>query len=126
MSENDVATILRKVSDDLDIIKRLLRIQARQSMLILIEEVATTPERQLMWRLADGTLSNEEIAQRVSVALRSVQYFIQDAENLGLIYMAKRGYPRRTEDIIPPKWKPIKKTKSKEDVLDPVSGSGTT
>jgi len=71
-----------------------------------------------MWRLADGTLSNEEIAGQIGVTLRSVQYFVQEAESEGLIIRKKRGYPKRIEDIIPPEWKSWKRRKAQgEKVL---------
>lgn len=137
MPENDVIRLINKIGDDLETIKRLLRIQGRPAASNLLDEIATTTERQQMWRLADGTLSNEQISEKVGVALRSVQYFMQEAENVGLIFMAKRGYPRRVEDIIPSHWKSAKKSKNinkiesnirgkkSEQVLDPLSGDGT-
>ena len=116
MLENDAMPLLKKISDDLDTLKRLLRIQTRRAVSSILDEIATTIERQQMWRPADGTMSNEQISETVGVALRSVQYFMQEAENLGLVFMLKRGYPKRVEDIIPSQWKSARKTRSRTEI----------
>lgn len=73
-------------------------------------KVANTPVRQEIWRLCDGTLSNEDIAKKIGVTLRAVQYFVQDAEKIGLVIVKRRGYPKRNEsfDEVPSEWKPFK------------------
>ena len=114
MLENDAMPLLKKISDDLDTLKRLLRIQTRRAVSSILDEIATTIERQQMWRPADGTMSNEQISEKVGVALRSVQYFMQEAENAGLIFMAKRGYPQRVENVLPSHWKMSKTPKNKK------------
>jgi len=75
-----------------------------------LERVASTPERQEMWRLCDGTLSSKKIANKVGVSVRTVQYFLNEARKAGLIAFLRRGYPKRTDDfdVIPPEWKPYK------------------
>ena len=76
-----------------------------------LEKTANTPARQEIWRLCDGNLSNDEIAKKIGITLRAVQYFIQDAEKKGLITSQRRGYPKRPDnfDEIPVEWKPYKK-----------------
>jgi len=111
MIEDEMVDLLKKISEDIDVIKRYSRFQAVHAISTMLKTVATTPERQQMWRLADGTLSNEQIANQVGVTLRSVQYFVQEAENAGLIIVEKRGYPKRIENIIPLEWKPWKPKK---------------
>jgi hypothetical protein len=108
MSEDEMVPLLQKISEDIAMIKNFAKLQALEAMPAILRSVATTPERQQMWRLADGSISNEEIASQVGVALRSVQYFVQEAQDAGLIIMRRRGYPCRTLDIIPSEWKPWK------------------
>ena len=110
-----MVSLLKKISQDLSVIKMYARINARETMTVLLDKVATTTERQQIWRLADGSLSNEKIAEKVGVTLRSVQYFVQEAENAGLIVSERRGYPKRTEDVIPSRWKTSKQRNNKED-----------
>ena len=108
MAKDEMVDLLKKISEDIGVIKRYARFQAMDAISIILGKVATTPERQQMWRLADGTLSNAQIANQIGVKLRTVQYFVQEAQNVGLIIMEKRGYPKRVENIIPPEWKPWK------------------
>jgi transposase len=101
------------LAEELKEITRYLKVLSANAVMNLINKIATTPERQQMWRLADGSLSNEEIAKQIGVTLRTVQYFVQEAENTGLLVTEKRGYPKRIEDIFPKEWKPWKPSKEK-------------
>ena len=113
MGTEDANTpILRKIQEDLDDIKVLQRIGVRSAVESILKVVASSPERQQMWRLADGTLSNDQIAERVGVTLRTVQYFVEDADKNDLLTMPRRGYPKRVVDIIPADWKPWKPKKA--------------
>ncbi len=111
MAEDENTSLLRKIQEDLVEIKVYQRIGVRSAVEAILKSVASSPERQQMWRLADGTLSNDQIADRIGVALRTVQYFVEEAEKNDLITMAKRGYPKRVVDIIPADWKPWKPKK---------------
>lgn len=108
MSQNEITTLLQKISEDVAMMKSFVRLMVAEVSLTSLRKVASTSERQQMWRLADGNRSNEEIAKMVGVALRSVQYFVQDAQDAGLILMKKRGYPSRTLDVFPSEWRPWK------------------
>jgi hypothetical protein len=108
MSEDEMVNLLRKISEDISMMKNFVRLQAMESISTILRKIASTPERQQMWRLADSNRSNEEIARMIGVALRSVQYFVQEAQDAGLIVMKRRGYPGRTVDIFPSEWKPWK------------------
>ena len=116
MSKDETLTILKKISEDIAVIKRYARFQALSAMSNVLKVVAKTPERQEMWRMADGTHSNEEIANRIGVTLRGVQYFTQETEDAGLIIMEKRGYPKRVIDMTPPEWKPWKPRRAYTEV----------
>lgn len=93
-----------EVLNELKAIRQILEIQSREPLRREIERVATTPERKEMWRLCDGSLSNEEIAKQINVTLRSVQYFVQDGIAIGVLTQVKRGTPQRKMDYIPPEW----------------------
>jgi hypothetical protein len=105
MSENEMINLLQKISEDIAMVKNYAKIQTFEAMSAILRKIASTPERQQMWRLADGNNSNEEIASRIGVVLRSVQYFVQEAQDAGLIIMKRRGYPSRIMDIFPSEWR---------------------
>jgi len=90
--------------EKLTLIERYLRFMARSSIVEEIKRVATTEKRQLMWILCNGENNTEEIARRVKASVRAVQYFVEEAEQAGLIEFEKRGYPKRICDIFPPEW----------------------
>jgi hypothetical protein len=127
MNEEDEEEILflKKIADELEAIKVYARFQARDAIITALNKVATTPERQQMWRLFDGNVGNEQIAEQVGVSLRSVQYFAKEAEDAGLVMTEKRGYPKRIEDVIPSEWKAWKPKKAKRKKLSqPEEDSG--
>ena len=92
------------MAEKLTSIERYLKFMARASIVEEIKRVATTEKRQLMWILCDGKNTTEEIAKRVKASVRAVQYFIEEAEQAGLIEFEKRGHPKRICDIFPPEW----------------------
>lgn len=118
MAEDEKVRLLTKISEDIEVIKRYMRFQATTEISDTLKVVAKTPERQEMWRLADGTHSNEEIANRIGVTLRSVQYFVQEAEDADLIIMERRGYPKRIVNLTPQEWKPWKPKGTKTEKLE--------
>ena len=118
--------LLRKMNAEISSLKRYARFLARDAISTMLNKVATTPERQQMWRLSDGSHSNEEIAGQIGVSLRSVQYFVREAEDVGLIFTERRGYPRKVEDIIPLEWKPWKQRRVKEEAKSVPQGTVTT
>ncbi|MGE5533361.1 MAG: winged helix-turn-helix transcriptional regulator [Bacillota bacterium] len=117
--------ISKNVLKELGEIKTYLRFLARGAITTELSKVASTPDRQQIWRLADGSLSNEQIADKVGVSLRAVQYFVEESETKGLIKLEKRGYPRRIEEIIPTEWKPWKPKKSQKSDEQPEATANT-
>ena len=120
MTENTLIDFLKTISEDIHWMRKDIARLARKSYLDDLEKVASTSARQEIWRQCNGTLSSEEIARKIGITLRSVQYFVQDAERKGLITVPKRGYPRRTDsfDEIPAGWKSYKKSSSQtSDVI---------
>ena len=118
MQTEEVVEILRRISANMDAIREHTRRLARSSYKEDLEKVASTPQRQEMWRLCNGTLSTEDIARKIGVSTRTVQYFVEEAERIGLVKSYRRGYPKRNEDFdeIPSEWKPYKKPEEKVEV----------
>ena len=112
MSQDNLIDLVKTMSDDIYRMRKDISRLARQSYREDLKTLTHTSARQEMWRLADGTLSSEEIAKKIKVSVRAVQYFIQDAEKKGLIIFLKRGYPKRTDsfDEVPAEWKQYKKS----------------
>mgnify|MGYP001355750068 CR=1 FL=1 len=97
--------VLNKINTNLAVIRKILEIQARDSITKKLNKLASTPERRKMWILSNGNLSTEQIAKRAGVKTdRSVQYFTKDAVKAGLLDFKKRGYPIRLVDFIPADW----------------------
>lgn len=124
MSSDALVELMKIMGEDIRRIRMDIARLARDSYRQDLAKVANTPARQEMWRLCDGTINNEEIANKIRVTLRAVQYFIQDAEKKGLIISQRRGYPKRTDsfDEIPVEWKPYKKSEGQS--VEPETGSG--
>jgi predicted DNA-binding protein (UPF0251 family) len=118
MQTEEAVEILRRISTSLDAIREHTRRLARSSYKDDLEKVASTPQRQEMWRLCDGTLTTEDIARKIGVSTRTVQYFVEAAERTGLVKSHRRGYPKRNEDFdeIPSEWKPYRKPKEEVEV----------
>lgn len=124
MASDALIELVKVMAEDMRRMRMDIARMARDSYRQDLEKVANTPARQETWRLCDGTLSNEEIAKKVGVTLRAVQYFVQDAERKGLIISQRRGYPKRTDsfDEIPVEWKPYKKSETPEAVTEAGTG----
>lgn len=118
MQTEEVVEVLRRISTSLDAIREHTRRLARSSYKDDLEKVASTPQRQEMWRLCNGTLTTEDIARKIGVSTRTVQYFVEEAERTGLVKSHRRGYPKRNEDFdeTPSEWKPYRKPKEKVEV----------
>lgn len=127
MAEQPLIDLLKAISEDMHWIRIDMARLARDSYRQDLEKIANTSARQEIWRLCDGNLSNEEIAKRIGVTLRAVQYFVQEAEKKGLITMPKRGYPKRLDnfDEIPAEWKPYKKPEGQTAEPEVELGGGT-
>lgn len=112
MLEQDLTELAKIISEDIHWIRKDIARLARGSYMQDLEKIANTRARQEIWRLCDGSLNNDEIAKKIGITLRAVQYFVQEAETKGLITAPKRGYPKRSDsfDEIPVEWKPYKKS----------------
>jgi hypothetical protein len=111
----DILRALKNISEDVKAIRTYALLQARLAIIALLGEIAKTPERQQIWRLCDGTRSTEQISSEIGISIRSVQYFIQDADQAGLLVIERRGYPKRIENVIPSAWKAWRRKKSLDE-----------
>ncbi len=115
MAQDETVQLLGQIREAVDAIRLDIAFLSRGAILEVLQRVATTPERQHMWRLCDGTRSTEQIGRDIGVTLRSVQYFIQEAQDENLVFMERRAYPKRIKEIIPADWKPWKAKPVRKD-----------
>lgn len=102
--QEEAITLLREINDHVHAIRVLSEIQLRGPVKNELTRLASSLDRRKIWSLCDGATSTSEIATRVGVTKRAVQYFVQDGMKSGLVTLDKRGYPRRTIDWTPPDW----------------------
>lgn len=117
-TSEDVVELLKKINSNLFVIRKLTELQLRGPIKKELERLASTSERKRIWALSDGTLSTGEIAKKVGVSRRAVQYFVQEAERSELLRVDKRGFPYRNIDWIPPEWLKEIGTVGKEKMLE--------
>ncbi len=96
--------MFERLSEQMDVIAKLLLVQNREAVAAAIEDIATTPERKEMWRLIDGTKSPKTISSALNLSERAVHYFIADGKTTGLIAVSDTGAPRRRLDFVPKEW----------------------
>jgi len=101
IKEKDFEALFEEVQK----VRQLLEILARDALKRELEEYATTVQRRRIWALCNGLLSTEEIAKRVGVTPRAVQIFLEELRKADLVTFIKRGRPRRRFDFIPSEWK---------------------
>jgi hypothetical protein len=94
-----------KIYEELVRIRSLLEILASDKIREKLESVATTKERQAIWASCDGLTSTEEIAGKTRISQRAVQLFVKELLEKDLLYIERRGYPKRKFEIIPPAWR---------------------
>ena len=89
---------ITKMLDEITKIRQLIEILARDKLKDEIERIATTESRKKMWNLIDGLKSTSDLAEEVGISQRAVQMFIKDLQEVDLIEVEKRGYPKRKFD----------------------------
>ncbi|GAH51029.1 unnamed protein product [marine sediment metagenome] len=93
--------IMEEICEEITKIRTLLELIARGNLKEELEKVATTPERKRIWALCNGSLSTQEIAEKIGRTQRAVQQFIKELGKLDLIEAERRGYPKRRFDLVP-------------------------
>ena len=90
-------------------IRQLLEMTVKDTLEKELKRILTTKERKMVWALSDGFTGTNTIAKRAGISQRAVQITVKDLQNADLLVVAKRGFPRRKFDYVPPKWKHKKK-----------------
>ncbi len=90
--------------DELQTIRQLVELLAKDSIKGELNSIATTSERRKVWALCDGLTSTAELANRVGMGTRAVQVFISELQGRDLVSVERRGYPKRRFDLVPSEW----------------------
>lgn len=81
--------INEQILEELKAIRKLLTIFSQDKLASFQEKIKatylTTPQRQQMYELFDGTLSQKEIATKVGVSSEGVRQFVVVLEQAGLV-----------------------------------------
>jgi len=93
------------ISEQLEEIKNLVQLLARDAIKKDLEEIITTDERKKFWALCDGFNTTGDIATKSGVTIRSVQRVLKDLQDANLIDVEKRGTPKRVYDYVPKSWR---------------------
>lgn len=93
-----------KLIDEVSKIRQLVELLAKEVIRKDLEDLATTTGRKKLWALCDGSLNTEELAQKANVSQRTVQVFVKKLKESDLIFLERRGYPKRRFDYIPSDW----------------------
>lgn len=97
--------VVEKLYEELARIRSLLEILASDKINRMLESVATTKERQVIWASLDGLSSTEEISKRIGISQRAVQLFVKELLERDLVYIEKRGFPKRKFEHVPSEWR---------------------
>jgi hypothetical protein len=105
--ESEEAKLLREINENLKVLRKLKEIELRGPVKNELSAFASSRERRKMWIFSDGKASTTEIAKRVGVSQRAVQYYVQDGLKAGFLRLDRRGFPSRTIDWVPPEWESL-------------------
>lgn len=101
---------LMSIYEEIVKIRQLLEMTVKDALKKELEKVLTTKERKMVWALSDGFTDTKTIAKEVGISQRAVQITIKDLQNVDLLVVEKRGFPKRKFDYVPSKWKYKKKS----------------
>lgn len=104
MTGENEAQLLREINENLKALRKLKELELRGPITNELAAFASSSERKKMWIYADGAANTIEIARKVGVSPRAVQYFVQEGLKAGFLRVDRRGYPSRMIDLIPPEW----------------------
>lgn len=96
---------MRNIQDEVEQIRSLLEIIAEDAIRSKLGVIATTRNRKRLWTLIDGKKSTSDLAKDVGIDIRSVQQFVSELVDRGLVNVVRRGHPRRRYEIVPKEWK---------------------
>jgi len=86
-------------------IRQLLEMTVKDTLEKELKRILTTRERKMVWALSDGFTDTKTIAKKAGISQRAVQITVKDLQNVDLLVVARRGFPRRKFDHVPSKWK---------------------
>jgi hypothetical protein len=117
-SDGEELELLREISENLKVIRKLTEIQLHGPIKDELTKFASSSERRRLWTLCDGTMTTIEMSKKIGVSPRAVQYFVQDGLRAGFLRVDRRGYPSRTIDWTPPEWEHVAGGKLREAVQE--------
>jgi hypothetical protein len=97
--------MLMSLYDEIIKIRQLLEISLKDNLRKELEKVLTTKERKAVWALSDGFTDTKTIGEKTGISQRSVQSTLKDLQDIELIVVEKRGFPKRKFDYVPSDWK---------------------
>src|SRR2546422_5976379 len=92
------------VLKQLRLIARILTFAHADRVTIELAKIASTDDRKRMWILIDGVQMSKDIAKRLNVSDRAVNYFLSEAALAGFIENSPRKPPVKQIDFTPPSW----------------------
>lgn len=102
MADEETNRLLAEILQEIRELRRTQSILARTAMAemksVLCASYLTTPQRQAMYELADGSRTLSDIAREVGVTKEAVRLLMRDLDQQGYIEMARSGRgstPRR-------------------------------
>jgi predicted HTH transcriptional regulator len=104
---------LPKSEESLYQISRFLKLIAGSVAIQQTERIASTEDRKVIWFLCEGDLTRDEIASKSGIKKRTIDYFVDECKNLGLLEEEKEksGHPNRVIDYVPEDWKQLAREK---------------
>ncbi len=111
-----IENLLLDLKEEVSLIRKYLELQMTDLVIGQLDEIASTPERKMVWILLDESKTTGEIAEEVGISVRTVQQFLKELREFYLVIDKKRGCPQRRIDIIPSGWEKIeRKIKSRKE-----------
>jgi hypothetical protein len=95
------------VLKQLQLITRILTIAHADRVANELAKIATTDDRKKMWILIDGKQMSRDIARKLNVSDRAVNYFLREATLAGFVENPRRKPPAKLIDFTPPSWLPL-------------------
>src|SRR5437867_2303710 len=95
------------VLKQLQLITRILTIAHADRVANELAKIATTDDRKRMWILIDGKQMAKDIAKKLNVSDRAVNYFLREVTLAGFVENPPRKPPAKLIDFTPPSWLPL-------------------
>ena len=103
-----------EVLAELQRISKILLVSNAEVIERELSKIATTDERKRIWVMIDGNRKQEEIAQLLHLARRTVNIFVGILTAANLVQAPRGEPPRRILDYVPPTWLDLVKLPTEE------------